>query len=76
MHMHSHRKKMTAPIVVSAIMVLYYVAYFAVLISLVGGVWKYLLGIVPLIFSAVMIKTCIERIKEIKGGEEDDLSQY
>ena len=57
-------------------MVLYYVVYFAFLITLVGGVWKYLLGILPLVFSAVMIAVCIDRIKEIRSGEEDDLSQY
>jgi hypothetical protein len=26
--------------------------------------------------SVVMIYVCIQRIKEIKGGEEDDLGQY
>jgi hypothetical protein len=26
--------------------------------------------------SVVMIYVCVQRIKEIKGGEEDDLSQY
>ena len=39
-------------------------------------VWKLILGLLPLAFSAVMIKVCIERIREIKKGEEDDLSQY
>ena len=69
-------KKYTAPIVVTVIMVLYYIAYFGLLISLLDGVWKYALGLVPLAFSAVMIKVCSERIDEIKKGEEDDLSQY
>lgn len=71
-----HKKKILAPILVTVFMVLYYVVYFAFLITLVGGVWKYLLGIVPLVFSAVMIAVCIDRIKEIRSGEEDDLSQY
>ena len=72
----THKKKMIAPIVVTVCLVLYYVVYFAFLITLVGGVWKYLLGIVPLLFSAVMIKVCVDRIQEIRSGEEDDLSQY
>lgn len=72
----SHKKKMVAPIVVTVGLVLYYVVYFAFLITLVGGVWKYLLGIVPFLFSAVMIKVCVDRIQEIRSGEEDDLSQY
>ena len=69
-------KRFIAPIVVTVIMVLYYVLYFGFLISLVGGVWKFALGILPLAFSALTIKVCIERINEIKKGEEDDLSNY
>ncbi len=69
-------KKTIAPIVVTILIVLYYVVYFSFLISLLEGVWKYALGIIPLAFSAVMVKVCIERINEIKKGEEDDLSKY
>jgi len=71
-----HKKKLIAPIVVSIIMVLYYVVYFGILIALLDGIWKWLLGIIPLVLSAVMLKVCIERINEIKKGEEDDLSKY
>ena len=74
--MDSHKKKMRAPIIVSVLMILYYVIYFGVLISLLDGVFKYAFGIIPIIFSIVMIKVCIERINEIKGGEEDDISKY
>jgi len=74
--MKSHREKMMAPIVISVIVVLYYIAYFGFLISMLEGIWKYVLGIVPLALSAVMVKVCIERIQEIKKGEEDDLSKY
>ena len=74
--MIEHKKKLIAPIVVSIIMVLYYVVYFGILIALLDGIWKWLLGIIPLTFSAVMLKVCIERINEIKKGEEDDLSKY
>ena len=74
--MQTYRKKMAAPIVVTILMVLYYVLYFGVLITLVNGVWKFVLGIIPLAFAVVMIKVCVERIHEIQKGEEDDLSQY
>ena len=74
--MKEHKKKMVAPILVTIIMVLYYVVYFGFLISLIDGIWKWLLGIIPLAFTAVMLKVCIERIKEIEKGEEDDLSKY
>jgi hypothetical protein len=56
--------------------VLYYVVYFGFLISLLNTVWKYAFGIIPLVFSVIMVKVCIERINEIKKGEEDDLSKY
>jgi len=71
-----HKKKMIAPIVVSVLMILYYVVYFGLLISLLEGIWKWMLGIIPFIFTIVMIKVCIERINEIRKGEEDDLSKY
>ena len=74
--LNSHRKKMLPPIVISVIIILYYVVYFGILITLLDGIWKYVLGIIPIIFSAVMLKVCIERIKEIKEGEEDEISKY
>ena len=74
--MDPKKKKMIAPIVVTAIMLVYYGVYFGFLISLVEGVWKLLLGILPPAFAAVTVKVCIDRIKEIRKGEEDDLSQY
>ena len=76
MVLSSHKKKMIAPIIVTTIMILYYIAYFEFLISLLDGIWKYALGIIPLVFSGVMIYVCVQRINEIKKGEEDDISQY
>jgi len=74
--MKSHKRKILAPIIISVIIVLYYIVYFGILIALIDGIWKWLLGIIPLVLSAVMLKVCIERINEIKKGEEDDLSKY
>ena len=74
--MDQNKKKMVAPIVVTVLMIVYYIIYFGFLITLVSGIWKYALGIIPLVFSIVMVKVCIERINEIKKGEENDLSQY
>ena len=74
--MKEHKKKLIVPIIVTAIMVLYYIAYFGFLITLLDGMWKYVLGIIPLVLSVVMVKVCIERINEIKKGEEDDISKY
>ena len=74
--MKSHLKKMIAPIIISVIIILYFVAYFGLIIFVVDGILKYALGIVPFLLSAITVKVCIERIKEIKKGEEDDLSKY
>ncbi|MBQ4638886.1 MAG: hypothetical protein IJB92_09130 [Clostridia bacterium] len=68
--------KMTAPIVIAVILILYYAVFFSVFIHLLDGVWKYALGIIPLAVSALIIKVCIERINEIRKGEEDDLGKY
>ncbi len=67
---------MIAPVVISAIIIFYYVVYFGLLITLFDGIWKYVFGIIPFMLSALMIKVCIERINEIKKGEEDDISKY
>ena len=72
----SHKRKMIAPIIVSVLMVLYYIVYFGFLISFLDLVWGIILGVIPLAFSVVTIAVCVERIKEIKKGEEDDLSKY
>ena len=76
MILNSHEKKMIAPIIVTIIMILYYIVYFGFLISLLDGIWKYALGLIPLVFSGVMIYVCIQRIDEIRKGEEDDISKY
>ena len=74
--MKSHKSKITAPIVVTILLILYYILYFGLLITFLPGVWKYLFGIFPFIFALLTIKVCIERINEIKKGEEDDISKY
>ena len=71
-----HKKKMIVPIVVSVIVILYYMVYFGFLITMLDGLWKYILGVIPFALSIIMVKVCRERIDEIKGGEEDDLSKY
>ena len=72
-----HRNKMIAPIIITAIIVLYYVGFFVacVLIPIPTPI-KLLFGIVPLLLSGVCIYVLVERIKEIRSGEEDDLSKY
>ena len=70
------RETKTAPIIISVIVILYYIIYFGILIAVLEGLWKYFLGIIPLVLSAVMIKVCLERVDEIEKGESDDISKY
>ena len=74
--MNEHEKKMIAPIVVTVLVIMYYILYFGLLIFVIPGIFKVIIGIIPLIFTGLMIYVCIQRINEIKGGEEDDLSKY
>ena len=74
--MNYHGKKMIAPIVVTILAVIYFIVYFTLLIRVTEGVIRIVLGIVPLAFIGVMIAVCVQRIKEIRSGEEDDLGKY
>ena len=71
-----HSRKILVTVVIAVIMVIYFIAYFGFLMTLMSGVLRYVFGIIPFVFSAIMVKVCAERIDEIKKGEEDDLSQY
>lgn len=73
-----HKKKMIAPIVITAVFVLYYIG-FALLCAFVEGIpllIKLLGCVIPLVLAGVCIFVFVERIKEIRSGEEDDLSKY
>ena len=72
-----HRLKMVAPIVITVILVLYYIGFFAacVLLPIPFGL-KLLFGLVPLLLTGVCVFVLVERIREIRSGEVDDLGQY
>jgi len=75
--MDKQNKKMIAPIVITCIIVLYYLIYFLVcaLIPMPLAI-KLLFGLVPLLLIGVCIYVLVQRIQEIRSGEEDDLSKY
>ncbi len=76
--MKRHGKKMVAPILIAGLFVLYYVGLAAVLVLADGipAVFKVLSIIIPLALAGVMAGVAVSRIKEIRSGEEDDLSKY
>ncbi|MCM1125364.1 MAG: hypothetical protein NC429_02745 [Lachnospiraceae bacterium] len=76
--MDEHAKKMIAPIIITIIVVLYYLVFASVCLLVYGIplIIKLLFGIIPLALAGVMIYVLLTRINEIRSGEEDDLSQY
>ena len=71
-------KKLVAPIVITAVIVAYYIGFIAacICIDAFPPLAKLLLGVIPLALAGVSIRMLMERIKEIRSGEEDDLGQY
>ncbi len=76
--MSQHGKKMIAPVFIAVVFVLYYVgiAVFLALIEDIPAGAVVASVIIPAILAAVMIGVTVSRIKEIRSGEEDDLSKY
>ena len=71
-------KKLIAPILITIFVILYYIFYFCILCSVLKEsiVILILFGIIPIALSVGMLYVCIQRIKEIRSGEEDDISKY
>ncbi|NMB39044.1 MAG: hypothetical protein GX994_05665 [Firmicutes bacterium] len=70
-------KKLIAPIIVAVIIVIYFV--FILTITVLQSMpipGKILAVIIPLALIGIIIFVLIERIKEIRSGEYDDLSKY
>lgn len=76
--MDNHKKKMIAPAVITILFVIYYlgIAIAFCMFPEISVMVKIIFTMVPLGLAAVMIGAFVSRTKEIKGGEEDDLSKY
>ena len=75
--MNEHGKKMLAPIIITVLTAVWILCQ--VLVCVLGGFPWFVTAIglaIGLIFIAVMIAVLVSRIKEIRSGEEDDLSKY
>ncbi len=69
--------KIAGPVAVAAIILLYLVIYGVGLVWLIPGVFlKIAAAVIPVAIAAMIIFVLVERIKEIRSGEEDDLSKY
>ena len=70
-------KKMIAPIVVTIILLAYFLFYFGILVAFIDSFWLKLLFVcIPVALAIVIVCVCMQRINEIRSGEEDDLSKY
>ncbi|MFH5835602.1 hypothetical protein ACHAL6_05905 [Proteiniclasticum sp. C24MP] len=77
--MKKHRKKMVAPVVITVLVICYFIFYMWMGWSTreeIPLLLKILLLLVPAGFIGLISYMLLERIREIKGGEEDDLSKY
>ena len=75
--MISHGKKVIAPVFIVLCIIGYYALLGLFLLTLpIPSFFKVLAVIGPGLISIVFIKVLIERIQEIRKGEEDDLSEY
>ena len=75
--MDKHTKKMIAPIVIAVVIVLYLFMYMSIaFVTDLPPVFQITGILIPLLLAGVMIAMLVERIKEIRSGEEDDLSEY
>ena len=70
-------KKMIAPIIITIILFIYFSLFIFGIINIYSPLWvkvtvlAILLGLI-----GASIFVLVERIKEIRSGEEDDLSKY
>ncbi|KAF5039045.1 hypothetical protein DSECCO2_548010 [anaerobic digester metagenome] len=73
-----HKKKMIAPIVITAVVVLYFIGF--VFLFAFDDSIPFLIKIlgvaIPLLLAGACVCVLVERIKEIRSGEEDDISKY
>ena len=75
--MNNHHKKMIAPVVITILVLIFLIIYGAVLMGAAEMNPLFLFFVIPLaLLGAGMVCVLIARIKEIKGGEEDDLGNY
>ena len=75
--MKNHKKKMIAPVIITLLFLVYLIVYGVMLMT--ASEWSplFLLLAIPVaMLGGGMVCVLIARIREIRSGEEDDLSNY
>ncbi|MBQ7931464.1 MAG: hypothetical protein IJ334_10680 [Clostridia bacterium] len=76
--MKSKKKNYAGPVIAAGILLLYYIGLIVVFLAVPGILlWiKLLLCLIPAIVCALVIYVLVQRIREIRSGETDDLDRY
>lgn len=68
---------MVAPVIITVLLLLYFIGFAVVVFLLRPPLAACIIGaVIPLALAGVSLGVCIQRIREIRSGEEDDLSKY
>ena len=74
---NNHHKKIIAPVIITVLILVYLIAYGAGAMAAGEVNPLFLLLVIPVaLLGAGMVCVLIARIREIRGGEEDDLDNY
>ncbi len=70
--------KKIAPIVIGCLLGSYYLAIFVMCayFAIVDSIFALILVVIPTLIIGLIIYVVKQRLEEIDGGEEDDLSKY
>jgi len=69
--------KLVAPIITTCLLLLYFGFFLVQSASIpLQGFWRFIAIAIPAGLMGVSLYVLIERIKEIRSGEEDDLGKY
>lgn len=73
-----HTRKIIAPVVIAVLLGVYYIAIGVAFLCIPGVpvLLKFLAAVIPAALAGVILFVLMERIEEIRSGEEDDLSKY
>ena len=75
--MEQHKKQIVAAVIIAVIFILLFTGYAALYFSVPGpAILRILAGGLMTVFAVGMVFVLIERIQEIKKGENDDLDNY
>lgn len=70
-------KKVIAPVIITILLLIYLATYLWGWSYITAPSWLKAIGlIIPICLMGVSIYVLLERLKEIRSGEEDDLGKY